>query len=333
MQLNEIYKPIRRELNQVEKVLELSLRETKNESILRLNRFLLESPGKRLRPAMLILSARATVGRSREAVSRELINLACAIELIHIASLVHDDVIDHSAFRHNNPTVNSRWGADVSIALGDYLYSLAFKLIATCNNTDILDCISSATKSMCEGELTQVVERDNLSLLKERYIMIVKKKTAGLFAASCQAGAILSDSPRPLQNALKAYGLNFGVAFQIIDDYLDIAAPKARLGKSPGQDIAVGEMTLPLLNLLKFADKNKRYRLENLLKSKTNGCFKKIKAELSNSGAVSRTKKITLSYLNSAKDRLRALSDSEYRKALLGLVDVVLKKGFCQAGE
>ncbi|OGX23640.1 MAG: hypothetical protein A3J51_06900 [Omnitrophica WOR_2 bacterium RIFCSPHIGHO2_02_FULL_45_21] len=322
MRLKEIYKPIRRELDQVEKVLEVSLKETKNESILKLNRFLLKSPGKRLRPAMLILSAKATVGRSPEVISRQLINLACAIELIHMASLIHDDVIDHSLLRHNNPTVNSRWGADVSIALGDYLYSLAFKLIATCNNTDILDCISSATKSMCEGELTQVVERDNFSLLKERYIMIVKKKTASLFAASCQAGAILSDSPRPLQNALKAYGLNFGVAFQIIDDYLDIAAPKSRLGKSPGQDIAVGEMTLPLLDLLKFSSKNKRYRLESLLKSKTNGCFKKIKVELSNSDAISRTKKITLSYLNSARDRLKSLSDSQYRKALLDLVDL-----------
>ena len=325
MQLKEIYKPVKKELEEVEKVLEVSLKDSKNESVRRINSFLLESPGKRLRPAMLILSAKAASGKSRAAVSRQLINIAAAIELIHTASLIHDDVIDHSVFRHHNPTVNSKWGEDASIALGDYLYSLAFKLIATCNNMDILDCISSATKSMCEGELTQIVERDNLSLLEERYIMIIKKKTASLFAASCQAGAILSKSPRVLEIALKQYGLNFGTAFQIIDDYRDIAAPKARLGKSPGQDIAVGEMTLPLLNLLRSVNQDKRCRLENLLKSKTNDCLKKIKLELINSDAIARTKKITLPYLNSAKDRLKSLSESEYRQALTDLVDVVLK--------
>lgn len=332
MQLEEIYKPIARELNAVEKVLEISLKETKNESILKLNRFLLESPGKRLRPAMLILSARAASGRSRAAISSQLTNIASAIELIHIASLIHDDVIDHSSLRHNNPTVNSRWGADVSIALGDYLYSLAFKLIATCNNMDILDCISSATKSMCEGELTQVVERDNLSLLKERYIMIVKKKTASLFAASCQAGAILSNSPKPLQNALKQYGLNFGVAFQVIDDYLDLIAPKARLGKLPGQDIAVGEMTLPLLNLLNSVAVTQRRRLEKLLRSRNKDCIKKIRLELSHSDSVNRTKKITFLYLNTAKNRLKSLSDSEYRKSLFDLTDLIQGRGFCKEG-
>lgn len=328
MRLQEIYQPIREELKEVEKVLGASLEDTKNKSILKVNRFLRESPGKRIRPALVILSAKANSNRALAENRRALIEIASAIELIHIASLIHDDVIDHSALRHHKPTVNSRWGQDVSIALGDYLYSLAFKLISSCPNKDILACISSATKSMCEGELTQVVERDNLSLLQERYIMIIKKKTASLFAASCQAGAILSNSPRPLQNALKQYGLNFGIAFQVIDDYLDLIAERESLGKFPGQDIAVGEMTLPLLNLLKSAGKEKRGKLYQLLRAKNKECFKKIKLELLKSRAKAEPRRIILSYMDSAKEKLKLLADTEYRKSLAALGDFILKRGF-----
>ena len=176
MRLKEIYQPIRQELTQVDEVIKTSLSEARNSSILKVNRFLLESGGKRMRPALVILSAKASNRKADSPVNKQLINIAASIELIHMASLIHDDVIDHSQRRHNNPTVNSRWGMDVSITLGDYLYSLAFELISNCGNTDILSCISSATKSMCEGELSQVVERDNLSLLKDRYLMIIKKR-------------------------------------------------------------------------------------------------------------------------------------------------------------
>ena len=210
MQLKEIYQPISRELRDVEEILESCLYETQNQSILRVNRFLLESPGKRIRPALVILSAKATLSHSPEVVRRNLIKIASAIELIHMASLIHDDVVDHSTLRHNKPTINSKWGQDVSIALGDYLYSLAFKLISKCGNVDILDCVSSAAKAMCSGELIQIVERDNVSLLKERYLLIIKEKTAALFAASCQSGALITQSPRFIQSALKGYGLNFG---------------------------------------------------------------------------------------------------------------------------
>lgn len=328
MQLKEIYRPIQKELKDVEDAIRVSLAQAKNSSILKVNRFLLESPGKRLRPALVILSARASVNHKPQLPYQHLINIASSIELIHMASLIHDDVIDHSAQRHHSATINSQWGEDASIALGDYLHALAFKLVSRSSNTDILGCISAATQAMCEGELIQVLERDNLSLLKARYLLIIKKKTASLFAASCQAGAIASHSSRPLQNALKDYGLNFGVAFQIIDDYMDLMAPEEKLGKEPGQDIAVGEVTLPLLNLLKTLNKKERTRLEKLLKAKPNGCLPHIRKELANSKAQSYTKKISLSYVNSAKERLKTLPHSEYRKSLLDLGDLVLNRGF-----
>lgn len=329
MQLKEVYRPIARELSEVEDTIYASLQEAKNASILKVNRFLLEGSGKRLRPALVILSAKASGNHKPQLPHRQLIAIASSIELIHMASLIHDDVIDHSARRHHQATINSKWGADTSIALGDYLHALSFKLIATCSNTDILNCISAATQAMCEGELIQVLERDNLSLLKERYLLIIKKKTAGLFAASCQVGAIASNSSKPLQNALKDYGLNFGIAFQIVDDYLDLMAPEETLGKAPGQDIAVGEVTLPILHLFKFLSKKEKSRLEKLLKTRPSDCLQYIRKRLKAPKAKDYTKDMSFSYLDSAKKSLKKLPDSKYRKSLLDLGDVVFKRGFC----
>lgn len=329
MQLKEIYQPITKELKEVERTLEQSLSRAKNGSILKVNRFVLDTPGKRLRPALVILSAKAAVpaeGGSAYGGSCQLIKVASAIELIHTASLIHDDVIDHSLQRHNNQTVNSRWGEDVSITLGDYLYSLAFELISDSGNTDILGCISQAAKAMCEGELLQVLERDNLSLLREKYVLIIKQKTASLFAASCQSGAIAANSPKPVRKALADYGMNFGIAFQMIDDCLDLMGQGESLGKAPGQDIRMGEVTLPLLNLLKSVSPVQRARLKKLLKSKDDGCLEKIRQELNNSNALDTARQICRGYLESARESLEVLKHSPARESLIGLGDYVFKR-------
>lgn len=326
MQLKEIYLPIEKELKEVEKTLEKSLSRTRNGSILKVNRFVLDTPGKRLRPALVILSAKAAGSHKRSTVNSQLIKVASAIELIHTASLIHDDVIDHSDRRHNNQTVNSRWGEDVSITLGDYLYSLAFELISDSGNTDILGCISQAAKAMCEGELLQVLERDNLSLLREKYVLIIKQKTASLFAASCQSGAIAANSPKSVRKALADYGMNFGIAFQMIDDCLDLMGQGESLGKAPGQDIRMGEVTLPLLNLLKSVSPAQRARLKKLLKSKDDGCLEKIRRELNNSNALDTAREICRGYLDCARERLEVLKHSPARESLLGLGDYVFKR-------
>jgi octaprenyl-diphosphate synthase len=182
MELRQILWPIEKDLSKVKEILRTSLGDSRNPSISKICHYLLESGGKRLRPALVLLSAKAS--RADSIVNHGLIKLAAAIELIHISSLIHDDIIDAASLRHNRPTINAQWGQDVSIALGDYLYSIAFGLISEFGNLDVLKCISSGMRSMCEGELLQVCERDNLDLLKERYILIVKKKTAALFATS-----------------------------------------------------------------------------------------------------------------------------------------------------
>ncbi len=324
MQLKEIYQPIRKELTAVEQILEKSLKGATNKSILEISDYLLGAKGKRLRPALVILSARASQ-KSPDINERSMASVATAMELIHTASLIHDDVIDHAPLRHNKPTINSKYGQDVSIALGDYLYSIGFELISSCGNTGILSCIASATKSMCEGELIQVCERDNLDLLRKRYIIIAKKKTAGLFIASCQSGAVLSNCEVSLQHTLKEYGLNFGIAFQIIDDCLDLIGKTEDLGKAPGADFKMGELTLPVLNLL--AEDKDRNRVLSLIQEQNNpASFKELRQRFVNSRALLKTQEDVCFYVQEAKKGLSGLKDSCFKQSLFSLTDYIAQR-------
>lgn len=343
MNFEEIYQPIADELKTVESFLASAIKESKNPSILAMSNFLLGSPGKRIRPALVILSEKAASAgtrstcpapaRSAETSNRDLgpedalIRIATAVELIHTASLIHDDVLDKASRRHNKPSVNARWSEDVSIALGDYIYSKAFQLIGKCKNPEIFSCISEAIYVMGEGELTQVCQRDNLDLSQDSCLAIVKKKTASLFAACCQAGTIAGNHNLPVQVALKEYGLNFGIAFQIIDDCKDLISEEKILGKLPGQDIAAGDMTLPLSTLLDVISKAQREELKNLLQSRINDTsLKRIRAMLVDSNALSKTQKVAASYINCAKERLEALADSDYKDSLSRLADCVIAR-------
>lgn len=324
MELKRIYQPIKKDLAAVDSLLSESLKDTKYKSILELNNYLLEGKGKRIRPALVIISAKASSAQKKPD-PKALAAIASAIELIHIASLVHDDIIDKATLRHHRPSLNVKFGEDISIAFGDYLYAVAFELIASCKNTDILSCISQATKALCEGELIQVCERDNLSLLKERYLLIVKNKTASLFAASCKAGVMLAFGRPQVQNALKEYGLNLGIAFQIIDDYLDLVSNEENLGKNAGLDFKMGELTLPVLNLLSESrDKN---RIMELLESQEReGALQDLRQRFINSGAFNRTKEDALLYIGKARDCLHNLKDSSYKQSLSALLDYVHAK-------
>lgn len=331
MQLKHIYKPIKKELDEVENVLNKSLKNTTRKSIHEICNYMgTGERGKKIRPALVLLSAKASMKKNFSHSSNNLIKIAAAIELIHIASLVHDDVIDHSNLRHNKSTINVKYGPEVSIALGDYIYSVAFELISKYGNKNILKTISSATKLMCEGELFQVCERDNFSLSKETYMLFIKNKTAALFASSCHAGSIFTKSSTELQNALKEYGLNFGAAFQIIDDYLDLMGNRKQIGKNPGQDVKSGEVTLPVLNLLSSVSDNEKNNLRILLaKKNNNGSLKQIKSKVFHSNtAINETKKSVKEYLNKARENLKLLSNSEYKESLFNIIDLMMKRGF-----
>ena len=254
--------------------------------------------------------------------------IAAATELIHMASIVHDDVIDNSDLRRSKPTINCKWGKEISIALGDWLFSTASELISDCDGSDIMQCLSIATREMCEGELLQLCERGNLSLPKRKYILIVKKKTATLFAACCKAGAIISNAEYKLYGSLSRYGMNFGIAFQIVGDYLDITGEKIITGKMPGKDIELKEMTLPLLNLFKILKESDRKILRNLISTGTKKeSLKKVRDILVLKGPAGETKKEAMMYIYRAKREISILKPSVYKKALTDLSDFIIEGG------
>jgi len=330
MNLDQIYQPIVDDLKRVETLIESSIRESKNCSILAMSNFLLESPGKRTRPALVILSEKAaSVGKNNTYDREQLIKLAAAVELIHMASLIHDDAIDEATMRHSKPSINAKWGGDVSIALGDYIYSKAFDLISKCKNPDIFACVSEAIYVMCEGELTHVCERGNFDLSKDTYMVIVKKKTASLFAACCHAGTIIGNHDQSIQAAMREFGLNFGIAFQIIDDCNDMISNEKKLGKRCGQDAIAGDVTLPLLNLLDTVIQAKRQELKNILQSRIEDTdVEQIRAMFLDSDAPSKTQQVVASHVNIAKERLNILADSNYKNSLDQLTDYITYRTF-----
>jgi octaprenyl-diphosphate synthase len=330
MNLEGIYQPIANDLKKMECFLESSIKESRNRSILAMSGSLLESRGKRLRPALVILSEKAAaVGKSSNCNQDDLIKLATAVELIHMASLIHDDVLDGAAMRRSKPSINARLGDDISIVFGDYIYSKAFELIGKCRNPDVFECISQAIYVMCEGELIQVCQRGNLNLSKDNYITIVRKKTASLFAACCHAGTILGNHSPAVQTTLKEFGLNFGIAFQIIDDCKDIISEERILGKHPGQDVVAGDMTLPLLSLLDVVGRTEKQEIAGILKSKINkSSLKKIRKMFVSSEALDLTRKTALYYIGRARHGLDELENSDYKRSLCCLTDYITQKTF-----
>jgi octaprenyl-diphosphate synthase len=213
------------------------------------------SRGKQLRPILLILSAWAC-GRRDLAVHQT----AAALEIVHNASLLHDDVIDRSDLRRGRPTVNARFGDNVAILMADFLYSHAFRLALECLDPKVLQMITRVTAEMCESELFQI-EREDVLLTEADYYRIIKGKTAYLFGACCGLGAILARRDEETVEALSRFGLSFGLAFQITDDVLDYTADDEMFGKAVGTDIEGGRQTLPLIHALEVADEATRERL------------------------------------------------------------------------
>jgi len=330
MNLEGVYQPIVDDLKAVEDFLRSSISKSKNRSVLAMSNFLLESDGKRIRPALVILSERAaSQGGKHTCDDRELIEIATAVELIHMASLIHDDVLDKATIRHSRPSINTQYGDDISIVLGDYIYSKAFQLIGNCRNPDIFVCISEAIYLMCEGELIHVASRGNLDLSKNSYIVIAKKKTASFFAACCQAGTIIGNHGRVVQRALKEFGLNFGVAFQIIDDCKDFLCEESELGKRPGQDIITGDITLPLLTLLEVVGRAERKELRNILCSEANNDnLTRLRTMLVNSNALFKIHEVVKSYLSTAKKHLDTLAESVFKESLNQLIDYTAQTTF-----
>lgn len=332
MVLREIYEPIEDELRTTERIIRDRLEAIARATVAPAAECLLNGGGKRIRPALVLLSAAASKDSGLRHRSEGAANLAAASELIHMASLIHDDVVDRASVRRGAPTVTAKVGPVLSVALGDYLYSMAWDLISGIDDIEVARSLFAGARPMCEGQLMQVASRGDFRMSEERCLEIAEKKTGSLFAASSRAGATTAGADGPAIDALTEYGRSLGIAFQIVDDYLDLVGSAERLGKPPGQDLLVGEMTLPLVYLRDRLPEAEREGLRDALGSEGSrdvlGAFAR---RLFDSGAAEATKGAALSYLRRAEARLRELTDSRYRESLLGLIGFVSDRGFDRA--
>jgi octaprenyl-diphosphate synthase len=267
--------------------------------------------GKRLRPALLLLAARAC-GR----VTPEHRVLAAVVEMVHTATLVHDDILDNAALRRHVETVHHKWGRHSAVLLGDLLFTHAFYLASTTGSALACRLIGRATNRVCEGELRQIGQEGNLDLDEDDYFAMIRGKTAELTACACRLGAVFAGAGEPIVDGLARYGLHLGIAFQIADDLLDLVGSEARTGKSLGTDLAQAKLTLPLIHLLRQSAKCGDRRHHELLAAPGNHKLDALLPALADAGSLAYAQRQADEHAQRARRELICLSPSPARQLL-----------------
>lgn len=279
--------------------------------------------GKRLRPMLLLLSAQATGG-----VNHNHRVLSAVVEMIHTATLVHDDVLDEAETRRHVATVNARWNNETSVLYGDFLFTHAFHLAASLESTKACRMIGRATNIVCEGELLQISERGNVALDEARYLEIIDGKTAELCALCCELGAIYADANLETIAALEEYGRSLGMAFQIADDLLDLLGSEAVAGKSLGTDLQKQKMTLPLIRLVATASDTDAAAIRDLLSRPDEHTAAALLPFLEQSDALEYTRARAAEYAAAARAQLAILPASPAKRTLEAITDFVADRSF-----
>lgn len=321
--LKGLYEPIQAEIDRFEVQLRKEL-EHENPFVTHLLDHSHKFQGKRVRPALLLHSALILGGTVRDIH----ISLAAVVEMLHTATLVHDDVLDEALLRRQVKTINNAWGNEASILFGDYLFAKAYTLAAKLHHRDANMILAKTVEDMCVGELWQISTKFNLDLDEAQYLKVIQGKTGALFATACRLGSVGTEAAPEAVDALAAFGNAFGTAFQIIDDCLDITGDEGEMGKSLGTDLDKGKLTLPVIKLLRDASPAERMELQDVLSSP---------------GAASRRKEVVLrkiqerdilaycirragEFVETAKAGLKRFPDSPSLECLLSLADFVLDR-------
>ncbi len=284
---------------------------------------ILNSGGKRVRPLLLLLSARLCGYTGREHYQ-----LGSLIEFIHTATLLHDDVVDEADIRRGRRTARKVWGNQISILVGDYLYSKAMAQIVEFRSHGMNEVLAEACTKMAEGEVLQLYYNGNPSMPESDYIKIVEHKTAGLIAAACRMGAILADTSEEKQSALFRFGQYLGIAFQVADDTLDYNADGERLGKTLGQDLRQGKATLPLLHLLDHCSEQDRTMIKDRMETRTlsREDLERILGLMQDAGSLAYAMERAKTYIAAAQHELEAFEDSSARRALIVAADYMITR-------
>lgn len=315
----EIFDLVREDLECVEKAINAdSLASV--ETVTTIGRYLQESGGKRLRPALLLLCARFAGGGGKSAVQ-----LGAVVEMIHAATLVHDDVIDVAQTRRGRPSANVQWGNHTCVLAGDWLYMQAFQVALRQRNFHILDLLISLTQMMVEGELIQLERIGRIDITEADCMELVDRKTACLFSACARLGAVSAGADTAAEDKLGEFAWNLGMAFQLIDDMLDFTSREQTLGKPVGGDLKEGKVTLPLVYALQNATPAERRLVETVLSERSyDGTpFAEIHAMVEGRGGIQRTRERAQQFTDRARQIVSEFPESPYQRALCTLTDLV----------
>lgn len=280
--------------------------------------YLCHTSGKRIRPALTFLSGGAT-----GEISSDHLKVAVTLELIHIATLVHDDIIDGAEIRRQAPTANAKWGGSLSVLLGDCLFAHALELSTQFEDREVGRIVARAANEVCSGEIIQTQRRFDFQLSREDYFEIIRKKTAALFAAAMDLGARLNGQPEPIITGLRDYGSLIGTAYQVYDDCLDLVGEEEDVGKTLRTDLNKGKLTLPILNLIAAATERQREKLNRLLLQKEPVDLSALASIADYEGAIEAAIDSGLDLVDQARRCLTGLPDNPHTQGLRGIADLL----------
>jgi octaprenyl-diphosphate synthase len=285
--------------------------------------YIVDAGGKRLRPMLTLLASKACGIDSQQHIP-----MAAVIEFIHTATLLHDDVVDMSTLRRGRPTANAKWNNPSSVLVGDFIYSRAFQVLVKIGDMRIMKIIADTTNKIAEGEVLQLIAKNNPSASEVNYMQVIENKTAILFQAAAHCGALLANADEASEKGLRNFGKSIGMAFQLIDDVLDYAGDATDLGKNIGDDLAEGKPTLPLIYAIEKGDKQQQKLIQQALRTEQINpeMLKDIIGIVRQSGGLEYTQSLAKAQSKAALNYLQVLPDSEYRQAMKAMVNFSLSR-------
>lgn len=284
---------------------------------------IISSGGKRLRPTMVILAAKAS-GYTGD----DHIKLAVIIEFVHTATLLHDDVVDESLKRRGEPTANSIWGNNLSVLVGDFLYSRAFEMMVEVGHMRVMELLARATNVIAEGEVQQSLNRGNPDIPETEYIEVITHKTARLFSAAAELGAVAAQLDDEKREAISSYGLHLGIAYQLLDDLLDYRGEAALIGKNLGDDLAEGQPTLPLIRSLETANQDQRQLLRQAITDPGSVGLATVIEIIESGDAITYTARRAQEHADLAKQALAKFPETDAKTSMLKLADFAVSRAF-----
>jgi len=287
-------------------------------------RYLHDGGGKRVRPALVLLASKLISGEA----SPSAVRMGAVMEMLHTATLVHDDIIDEARVRRGRASANAQWGNDRTVLIGDWLYMTAFDMSLRERSFDILDALTSMTRLMVEGEIIQLSLIGNSHITEDEHLDIVRRKTAYMFSVCAEVGGIVAGATREERRALSRYGLSVGIAFQLIDDVLDFVSTEAKLGKPVVNDLREGKLTLPLIYLMDENDDEHRRTIETVMRERG---FESVRREevlrlIQDKGTLRRARAEAERYAGEAIESLSIFPPSLYRQALLSVPRFIVER-------